>query len=931
MKEKKNILAGKTIVVTGDLVYFPEPGPYPKREEFRELVESHGGKLTSAVSSKTSYLVCNNPHIVTVKVQQAKEKGVPLISEDEFLVLLTGKQPETRPASIDGQGKFYVENGVLTQYAGGERDVVVPSGVTDIGTIFKNNKLLHSITIPEGVTEIANEAFEFCNNLEDISIPRTVKRIGESAFAFCNNLRFINIPEGVEVIAAKAFDRLKKLRSVVIPSTVKVVGEEAFAWCENLTSLTLRDGIETINTSAFYMCTKLKQVSVPGSAQIGRRAFAQCEKLTSLELKPGITQMGEEAFFGCKQLRSVVIPEGITHVMPSTFHSCANLQNLSLPDSLFQICDYAFLGCTKLENVILPNNLQIISDGAFRRCSNLHRVDIPPSVRKINVESVFSGCRKMADENGLLILGDTLINIFETEPVLQIPEGITQIADYALVGAEKVKSQWETIHFPKSLYRIGEGFGWCSHLRKLEIPESVTAIEKKFLENSEIEMLSLPSNITRLPENALKDCGKLWFLNAPGISFEEIKERKLLIPATIGFLHNVEQYTPEQIAQYGRYAASQKQKIVPILLKKDDIQGITTYGNLKKIMPESFDEIFMQPALKANATQCIAYLLDWKNNHITAAMQEKRLMKELEKDPFDPKEMRKIWKFEELRDGTLNILFFKGKETDILVPPRIGKKPVGSIGPYALSPANQSAEPSQRKFNASIQKVVIGSGVQIIRKFAFRGCSALKSLLMGDDVKVVEKGAFSECTALENVVFSQGLREIGEEAFNCCWVQTLELPEGLEKLGAGAFRYCAGLHSVKIPSSLRRIGDKTFFRTAITTVDVPEGIESIGESAFESCSNLLTLRLPCGLKSLERAAFFGCSKLAQVEIPNGVETLGGSVFAKCIALERIQIPESVHKIGEYAFFSCPKLTIYAPVGSYAETYAKKNNIPFVAE
>ena len=40
------------------------------------------------------------------------------------------------------------------------------------------------------------------------------------------------------------------------------------------------------------------------------------------------------------------------------------------------------------------------------------------------------------------------------------------------------------------------------------------------------------------------------------------------------------------------------------------------------------------------------------------------------------------------------------------------------------------------------------------------------------------------------------------------------------------------------------------------------------------------------------------------------------------------LPQSVKQIRDYAFAHCPKLTIHAPADSYAEQYAKENNIPF---
>ena len=45
----------------------------------------------------------------------------------------------------------------------------------------------------------------------------------------------------------------------------------------------------------------------------------------------------------------------------------------------------------------------------------------------------------------------------------------------------------------------------------------------------------------------------------------------------------------------------------------------------------------------------------------------------------------------------------------------------------------------------------------------------------------------------------------------------------------------------------------------------------------------------------------------------------------------VTIPEFVKIISKFAFDNCPRLTIHAPTGSYAEQYAKENNIPFVAK
>ena len=75
------MLLGKTFVVTGDLNNYT-------RDEFKEFVESQGGKVTGSVSKKTNYVVTNFPDSKTTKLTKAAELGVPVISEKEFMDML---------------------------------------------------------------------------------------------------------------------------------------------------------------------------------------------------------------------------------------------------------------------------------------------------------------------------------------------------------------------------------------------------------------------------------------------------------------------------------------------------------------------------------------------------------------------------------------------------------------------------------------------------------------------------------------------------------------------------------------------------------------------------------------------------------------------------------------------------------------------------
>ena len=74
--------AGKVFVITGSLTHFSN------RNEMKELIEKNGGKVSGSVSSKTNFLINNDTGSNSSKNKKAKELGVEIISEEDFLKLL---------------------------------------------------------------------------------------------------------------------------------------------------------------------------------------------------------------------------------------------------------------------------------------------------------------------------------------------------------------------------------------------------------------------------------------------------------------------------------------------------------------------------------------------------------------------------------------------------------------------------------------------------------------------------------------------------------------------------------------------------------------------------------------------------------------------------------------------------------------------------
>lgn len=81
-KVANDFVNGKTFVITGA---FSKP-----RSEYEKLIESMGGKLAGSVSKKTDYLLTNDAGSGSTKANKAKELGIPILSEAEFMVKVNG-------------------------------------------------------------------------------------------------------------------------------------------------------------------------------------------------------------------------------------------------------------------------------------------------------------------------------------------------------------------------------------------------------------------------------------------------------------------------------------------------------------------------------------------------------------------------------------------------------------------------------------------------------------------------------------------------------------------------------------------------------------------------------------------------------------------------------------------------------------------------
>ncbi len=267
-----------------------------------------------------------------------------------------------------------------------------------------------------------------------------------------------------------------------------------------------------------------------------------------------------------------------------------------------------------------------------------------------------------------------------------------------------------------------------------------------------------------------------------------------------------------------------------------------------------------------------------------------------------------------LPDGSVELLKYKGKETEIVIPSEIfvlGKKrPVTSIG-YE----------------------------------AFYNCSSLKSVVIPNSVTSIEDRAFEDCSTLTSVVIPDSVTSIGEYAFyRCSSLTGIEIPNSVKSIGESSFSNCSSLTSVVIPDSVTSIGEYAFYRcSSLTDIEIPNSVTSIGKSAFRDCRSLQSITVPfvgngndethfgyifgasdyfdnddyvptslklvtiTGGDSIGNFAFCGCGSLTSIEIPNSVTIIGESSFSNCSSITSVVIPKSVTSIGNSAFRGCSSL------------------------
>lgn len=258
---------------------------------------------------------------------------VPIMPVSIFAAETTSGTTGDCTWTLDGTVLTISGNGEMGNYSEFERtpwgwnitEAIIKSGVVNIGSYaFRNRSELASITIPDSVTRIGEDAFY------------------NTAY-YNNNANWENDVLYISNHLIKAKNRISG--AYVIKDGTKCIADHAFSYCTGLTSITVPDSVTSIGKYAFSGCTGLTEVHISSVEKWCNIGFASNVYYGRDTANP--LYYAHDLYLNGEKVTDLVIPDGVTNIV-----------------------DYAFVGCTGLKSVTVPESVEFIGRYAFSACSD---------------------------------------------------------------------------------------------------------------------------------------------------------------------------------------------------------------------------------------------------------------------------------------------------------------------------------------------------------------------------------------------------------------------------------------------------------------------------------------------------------------------------------------------------------------------------------
>ena len=505
------------------------------------------------------------------------------------------------------------------------------------------------------------------------------------------------------------------------------------------------------------------------------------------------------------------------------------------------------------------------------------------------------------------------------------------IEDNVLIGIEsgiiERRSSIKQITVPVGVTKLGDNaFRECTKLESVELPETIETIgDSAFEDCYQLEHIELPKNLKNIEESAFRNCVNLKAIELP----ENLK--KLRFNAFRG-CHSLEKVNiPLGITAIEGYTFEECKSLKKIILH-ERIEKIFTGAFLNC---QGLEEVEMKEGIKSIRAEAFSGCENIKSIKIPDSVEE------IESKAFySCKNLEEIKMSEGIRYVETEVF----NETKYYIENLSDNNDI-YIGKVLI------------KCNRGSSDIKVKEGTRVIANGACAGKQNLISAELPESLICIGDEAFAECNELKNVNIPSKLEKIRSKAFYACNIESVDIPETVSFIGFRSFENCVSLKEVKMSHTpekvsacvfkntlwlknlqqdkyhckyfqnilLEHLGNDSFVKIqdgtklvvglvfseskGLETVEIPKSVEYIGFGAFRSCEKLKEVRFVEGseLKKIDESAFDGCVSLEEITLPLKLQRVESFAFHRCTGFATITFPDSIEYISNDVVSDCINL------------------------
>ena len=317
---------------------------------------------------------------------------------------------------------------------------------------------------------------------------------------------FVKIMEQIEEVG-----ELKDVTSLTVSGTLG--NDDVYVQRDQLPNLLSADfsSIDADGAKYVYMNghRRLKRCVLPTAAtELRSNVLSGCDSLTTVVMPPGLLTIPYSFASGCKQLATIDIPQSVTKIENGAFSDCTSFTSVTIPAGVTELYQ-TFYGCTSLSSVTFLSSNVTLGNNTFR--GTAFETFTLPQGFVINGSGAFSNCTSLKS--------------------FTFPDGLT---DEKQVGSGTFDgcSQLQQVRLPADLTVIPEGFFRGTAITSLNLPASVTTINREAYRNTKalkqavlpttlrniavyafwgsgLETVVWPESVTTMNSEVFRDCQQL--------------------------------------------------------------------------------------------------------------------------------------------------------------------------------------------------------------------------------------------------------------------------------------------------------------------------------------------------------------------------------------------------------------------------------------